>query len=318
MFNDRLKECRESLGLSQVDFAEKIGLTKDLYNKYERGNARPSFETLLKIATSLNVSIDYLLGLTDYKNIDDQLLVKKSNVDKKFDKLTSSSQNQILQIFHGLTDCMSDYETIYAEKHVDMDPGYGKYLLNTISQFIKSYQDAAIYLKKHFKLHDVIHKYEETHKFADETSAFFESLVWELQGRLESLAGEQGNIIFLPHALQSVSAGTGTYLEDDDMEKIKVQLNKQTALADYCVTVNGNSMEPVFHDQDVLLIHEQPDVEIDEYGIFEINDEGYVKKRGKRELISLNPEYDNIPFHPDDHIKCFGKVVGVLDPANIL
>lgn len=318
MFADALKELRTKADLYQNDIAETLNVTQQTVAKWESGKAMPSVEMICTIANYFHVSTDYLLGLTDYKNIDDQLLVKKSNVDKKFDKLTSSSQNQILQIFHGLTDCMSDYETIYAEKHVDMDPGYGKYLLNTISQFIKSYQDAAIYLKKHFKLHDVIHKYEETHKFADETSAFFESLVWELQGRLESLAGEQGNIIFLPHALQSVSAGTGTYLEDDDMEKIKVQLNKQTALADYCVTVNGNSMEPVFHDQDILLIHEQPDVEIDEYGIFEINDEGYVKKRGKRELISLNPEYDNIPFHPDDHIKCFGKVVGVLDPANIL
>lgn len=48
--------------MSQKQFAETIGFRKDLYNKYEQGVARPSYETLLRIADELNVSLDYLFG----------------------------------------------------------------------------------------------------------------------------------------------------------------------------------------------------------------------------------------------------------------
>lgn len=62
VFHERLKNMRQATGLSQKQFAEAIGFRKDLYNKYEQGVARPSYETLVRIADELDVSLDYLLG----------------------------------------------------------------------------------------------------------------------------------------------------------------------------------------------------------------------------------------------------------------
>jgi SOS-response transcriptional repressor LexA len=110
---------------------------------------------------------------------------------------------------------------------------------------------------------------------------------------------------------QSVAAGTGTYLDEDSFENFSVQKNDITRRAGFYVPVSGDSMEPRYHDGDILII-EDAAVNQGEIGIFTLGGHGYVKKLGARELISLNPDYAPIPM--DDSIICNGKVIGVLDP----
>jgi len=62
LFNVRLKQLRELAGLSQAELARRLGIGRDLYNKYERAGIQPSYDTLVLIAKTLNTSIDYLLG----------------------------------------------------------------------------------------------------------------------------------------------------------------------------------------------------------------------------------------------------------------
>ena len=64
MFRDVLRAARLAAGLTQAELARRISISKDLYNKYERTDTRPSFETLRKIANELNVTTDYLLEQT--------------------------------------------------------------------------------------------------------------------------------------------------------------------------------------------------------------------------------------------------------------
>lgn len=63
-FSDRLRSCREQLGLDRADFAEKIGEYKTTYSTWENGGL-PGSGRLPKLAKTLGVSIDYLFGLTD-------------------------------------------------------------------------------------------------------------------------------------------------------------------------------------------------------------------------------------------------------------
>ena len=66
----------------------------------------------------------------------------------------------------------------------------------------------------------------------------------------------------------------------------------------------------MYHEGEIVLVKEQPQVELGEIGIFIINDEGFIKKYGGDRLISLNDDYDDIMFSEDDYIKCCGKVIG--------
>lgn len=62
--SDRLREARKNAGLSQKDFAEKLGLNARTYASYERGERDISTALLLNICKTLNISSDRLLGNT--------------------------------------------------------------------------------------------------------------------------------------------------------------------------------------------------------------------------------------------------------------
>ena len=67
-FSERLKLLRTNAGLSQMDFAKLIRLSKSSVNMYERGEREPGLETLERIADYFNVDMDYLLGKSDVVN----------------------------------------------------------------------------------------------------------------------------------------------------------------------------------------------------------------------------------------------------------
>lgn len=67
-FKDRLVKLRKELGLTQEDFARKIGYTRTAISAWEIGRNEPSNADTVKIAEFFNVSTDYLLCKTDTKN----------------------------------------------------------------------------------------------------------------------------------------------------------------------------------------------------------------------------------------------------------
>ena len=61
-FSERLKDLRKQAELTQVEVAEKLGISQPAYASWERGIKKPTQENLVKIAQVLNVSVDYLVG----------------------------------------------------------------------------------------------------------------------------------------------------------------------------------------------------------------------------------------------------------------
>lgn len=64
-FKDRLNEVLAESGISQKVLAEKIFMSQGVVNNYCTGKREPSLEVLISICKVLQVSADYLLGLTD-------------------------------------------------------------------------------------------------------------------------------------------------------------------------------------------------------------------------------------------------------------
>ena len=119
--------------------------------------------------------------------------------------------------------------------------------------------------------------------------------------------------IQIKHSYYRVSAGTGFELDEgDNWETIEIPDTPDARKADFAITIKGNSMEPIYFDGDIVLVKQQPAVELGEIGIFDIEDNGYIKKYGGDRLISLNAEYDDIILsdYDEDRIHCFGKVIG--------
>lgn len=106
------------------------------------------------------------------------------------------------------------------------------------------------------------------------------------------------------------SAGTGYELDNEEWETIEIPDTPEARQADFVLTISGDSMEPIYHNGDIVLVKSQPQINVGEIGIFIINDEGYIKKYGGDRLISLNDNYDDIIFSEGDSISCSGKVIG--------
>lgn len=124
------------------------------------------------------------------------------------------------------------------------------------------------------------------------------------------------NVIPLRRSEQPASAGRGIYLGPEAFETIMVIENDLTKRALFCVPVSGDSMEPLYHNGDTLIIERNECMSIGSIGVFTLNGEGFVKELGRGELISLNPEYDPIPY--DESLIQNGEVIGVLDPEWIV
>lgn len=61
---ESLKRFRHEFKLRQGDIAEAIGILQQMYYKYESGKVTPSANIIYKIATTYDVSADYLLGIS--------------------------------------------------------------------------------------------------------------------------------------------------------------------------------------------------------------------------------------------------------------
>lgn len=76
MFAKRLREIRIKRGITQEKIAEDLDYSRPTYTAYESGRRRPDNDTLVKIAKFLDVSVDYLLCLTDIENPQDYEQIK--------------------------------------------------------------------------------------------------------------------------------------------------------------------------------------------------------------------------------------------------
>ena len=65
VFGERLKELRKQSGVKKCQCQRKIGYSGDTFWRWENGKIIPNGKALIDLATFFDVSVDYLLGLTD-------------------------------------------------------------------------------------------------------------------------------------------------------------------------------------------------------------------------------------------------------------
>ena len=110
---------------------------------------------------------------------------------------------------------------------------------------------------------------------------------------------------------RSASAGTGVFiLGGEGVEQIPIPNTPENRKVDYAIKVSGSSMEPDYFDGDIVLVSQKVELNHGDVGIFIVNNDAYIKEYGETELISRNPDADNIIISEYDNIVCTGKVVG--------
>ena len=120
---------------------------------------------------------------------------------------------------------------------------------------------------------------------------------------------------------KSLAAGFGDPTEiDGEGEPIFLYSSREVDCADCVFTVNGDSMEPAYHNGDMVLVSripDAPDLQPGEVGAFIVGNETYIKVYGEEGLESLNPKYRPLRFCDTESVYLIGRVMGILDPNQI-
>ena len=66
-FPERLRKLREERRIKRYILSQRCGLHSDAIRRYERGEAEPDIKSLIAIANFFEVSLDYLMGRSDYR-----------------------------------------------------------------------------------------------------------------------------------------------------------------------------------------------------------------------------------------------------------
>ena len=78
---NRIRSLREDRDLRQIDVANATGIDQKTLSNYETGKTNPDSYALIKLADFFEVTIDYLVGITD-NNFD-----KKCDIKKKIESI---------------------------------------------------------------------------------------------------------------------------------------------------------------------------------------------------------------------------------------
>ena len=156
---------------------------------------------------------------------------------------------------------------------------------------------------------EIIRRYAE---FPEDLRLLLLDTIRKLVGLPEVPEDTRPVIVFTRCHRMKASAGMGFDLEnDDEWRDVRIYDCPEAYQADFAVEVDGASMEPDYHDGDIVFVKLAEDVPVGAVGLFIHDGKGYIKERGEKCLISRNPEYENIC----GECRTVGAVIGKAEPA---
>ncbi len=245
---NRIIQLRKENGYTREKLAEILGISPYTLRNYELEVTDAGHPFLIKVSDLFNVSIDYLMGVTEER-----------------EKMTSYSLKS------------SEYSMVEKYRFISTHSPDGESVVDTVLD--REYAIAE-------KLREQKEQLEKVQRMDMEVSEELVPLrLWAYYGKI-------------------ACAGTGFYFDDIPSDTVQAP----DANADFIIGVNGDSMEPDYHDGEKLYIKKVENINPGEVGIFTINNECFLKEYGEDGLVSKNKKYEDIPGNED--VRLIGKVVG--------
>lgn len=122
-------------------------------------------------------------------------------------------------------------------------------------------------------------------------------------GRYKPQSASIIKYIEMPVSSLAVSAGTGAFLDEGNFEMISFPESTVPAGAEFGLRVSGDSMEPVYHDGQIVWVQQCDEVAVGEVGIFIYDGEGYIKVFHEQmpcssEIEEFTDSYGNVHMQP--------------------
>ena len=147
----RLKSLRKEKGYTQIYIAEQLQVTVKTYRSWESGELRgtsneknyPSTdsEKLIKLAKLYNVSVDYLLGLSDYRSVDNSYIGEKTGLSDDSITMLNKNNNSYFPFIVSTINFLLENDK-YIDDKVELLRLISHYVL--LSKNIKSYNECGV------------------------------------------------------------------------------------------------------------------------------------------------------------------------------
>ena len=107
-FMKRLKALRRESDITQPDLAKVLGVSKGAVGHWEAGSREPSLDMVSKIAKLFKVSVDYLMGVSGFRQEEeaiDYLLIKlrESGLVRPNDTIDKKTVDTLIEYISVLT-----------------------------------------------------------------------------------------------------------------------------------------------------------------------------------------------------------------------
>jgi transcriptional regulator with XRE-family HTH domain len=122
LFAQRLKDLRSERNCTLDEFSKMLNIPAQTLNRYELGQRTPKIDTVDQIANKLEVSSDYLLGKTDFKNW--EALTANIMQLESLENYISSLGYKIKPAFQGAVSGSSQEESERLAMEADEDPNF--------------------------------------------------------------------------------------------------------------------------------------------------------------------------------------------------
>lgn len=271
--------------LEKIDFMmNKLGINKNILSQmsgvpyttidafYKKGYGNTKMSTIRKIASALDVSLDYL--------------IVDSITDENYGKTNGFAVDLVEMTHVKKYRCLDDYGKEAVDNVLDVE--YKRVTAAKAAETAVTRWRAG--------------KQEQLTKF----------LRQKRQARPVPPREEKVVRFTVPQYQEPMSAGYGDFIGTAYAENIEL-VKEPPRGTSFIAKIQGDSMEPTYHDGEWVFIHAQTEICVGQVGVFYMDGKEWIKELGEGELISHNPAYPPRPMAED--IRCQGLVLGICDDS---
>ena len=223
-------------------------------------------------------------------------------------------QKELAEKIGVTSNAISNWENGRARPDVDLLPGICRALGITYYDVFDEPDPTAKYTEKEIAILESYRRLSPPHRQA------IENMIFSLTSA--EAAASLRKISPMRYYEQRLAAGKSYSTDfDDGHETLYLYSSPEIERADSVFRVNGDSMEPTFSDGDMVLVDQfkgKNSISFGDIGAFMIGNEAYIKEYQQDGLHSHNPEYRTMTFTEDEKVYIIGRVIGKLDPSDMV
>ncbi len=237
------------------------------------------------------------------------------NTIRQYREQMGMDQRSVAEAIGYSTNTISNWENGVSRPDIDAVPQLCKLLQIPLPIFFDIEHDpSAPEIES-----DLLRDYRSLNADQQQTVAQLTKRLARIETHIKKTVKRLKDCILLPVQSLSAAAGIGASTDDPpDPGKAFVTDNRLARQSDAIYLINGDSMEPTYHNGDHVYVQHTKELKYGEVGIFIVSGVPYIKEYRKNGLYSHNRNYRIMKLTDDDDVRLVGRVLGRVNEDDMM